>query len=79
MSMKDALQTPQFRAQAAALAAAGWELEWDSLGWVTAVHPQYGRTPATYPRPGRGLKFAIVAIDRVHLEHGLPPIEVNYE
>lgn len=45
---------------------AGWVLEWDGFGWVTAVHPSLGRTKSSYPTKSRGLKFVVLSIEKIH-------------
>lgn len=44
---------------------AGWALEWDELGWCTAVHPEYGRIYSSYPSKRRGLKNLYIKIDKL--------------
>ena len=44
---------------------AGWLLEWDELGWCTAVHAEYGRAASSYPSKSRGLKNLYIKIDKL--------------
>jgi hypothetical protein len=44
---------------------AGWSLEWDEVGWCTAVHAEYGRTAHSFPSKSRGLKNLYIKINRL--------------
>ena len=42
-----------------------WSLDWDDLGWCTAVHPDYGNTSQSFPNKTHGLKFLQRKIDKL--------------
>ena len=48
------------------LLAAGWRLEYDSLGWCKAIHDEKQIVTGNhYPTPHRGLKFVLRDIERL--------------
>lgn len=46
-------------------ARAGWQLIDDGYGWVYAAHPVMGKTRSSFPAKHRGLKYILLAIDKL--------------